>query len=139
MNRTTQYYEDFSQTAIAVLALLAAGKSLDKTIVNSLCSLLLRQNGLNENRVHLTIFSDLDDDDTNAEPPVIIPFASQQKNANSFHSGYGTLSCRNRMTPQREEHCYRLRLFSPVGASSQDEDESHSPDINVPSLRLYAE
>lgn len=138
MNRTTHYSEEISQTALALLALLAAGKSLDKATINSICSLFLHQNDNAENRVNLTIFSE-HDDEGNAEPPVIIPFTSQQNNTNRFHNGYGTLSFKNRMSVHRHESCSRLRLFSPDAASYHDEDDLPGFAVTTPALRLYAE
>ena len=142
MNRIPYYSEEVSQTALVLLTLVAAGKSLDKAVVRSLRSLLLSQGDSRENRVNLTIFSGDDDEDGNAEPPVIIPFASQVNRANGYHNGYGTLSLENGFSSAnsvsvcKEIHSH-LRIFSPDVAACSDEDDYVS--ANAPKLRVYAE
>ena len=144
MNRTPYFSEEISQTALALLALVAAGKSLDTAAVQSLRSLLLSQDDSGENRVHLTIFSDRDDEEDHAETPVIIPFASQVNHANAYHNGYGTLSLGNgfsyarNVSAPREFHSH-LRIFSPDAAAYPDEDEDDCVSANAPKLRIYAE
>ena len=144
MNRTLYYSEEISQTALALLALLAAGKSLDKATVQSLRSYLQLQDNLKENRINLTIFSDQDDENSNAELPVIIPFASQVNNVNRFHNGYGTLSFRNGFSSTnsvsaRREMGTHLRIFSPDSADYSEEEDECCMTANAPTLRLYAE
>ena len=138
MNLIPYYSEEVSQTALALLALVAAGKSLDKVAVQSLRSLLLSQDDFGENRVNLTIFSDQDGEDGYAEPPVIIPFASQTNNVNSYHNGFGALSFRNSVSAHKEINSH-LRIFSPDSADYPDEEEEYYVAANVSSLRLYAE
>ena len=138
MNRTTYYSEEISQTALALLALVAAGKSLDAGTLRSLRSLLAAPNDSRENRVHLTVFSDLDDEEIGAEPPVIIPLAEWCQNANSYHDGYGTLSLKNRMSTHRDCHS-GLRVFSPDGVEDAEEDSPHYLTASAQALRIYAE
>lgn len=144
MNRTLYYSEEVSQTALALLALVAAGKSFDKSAVQSLRSLLLSHDDSRENRVNLTIFSDIDEDEGSTEPPVIIPFASQVNNTNGYHNGYGTLSFRNEFSSTnsvfaRRDNQSHLRIFSPDTAAYPDEEEGCCMTANAPKLRLYAE
>ena len=138
MNRTPYYSEEISQTALALLALVAAGKTLDRAAVQSLRSLLLSQDDSNEKRVNLTIFSDQDDEDGGTELPVIIPFESRVNNINRFHNGFGALSFRNSVSTRREIDTH-LRIFSPDSATYPDEEENCCVTANAPKLRLYAE
>ena len=144
MNRTPYYSEEISQTALALLALVAAGKSLDKATVQALRSLLL-QDDSKENRVSFTIFSDQDDEDGNTELPVIIPFVSRVNHVNHYHNGYGTLSFRNKFPSThsvsvRKEINSHLRIFSPDSADYRDDgEEEYCVAANAPTLRLYAE
>ena len=138
MNRTTHYPEEISQTALALLALVAAGKSLDTATVQSLRSLLISQNDSRENRVHLTIFSDLDGDYGNAETPVIIPFAERSQNVRRCHNGYGALSLKNRASNGSNADSY-LRVFSPDDTDDADEESSCCLATTNASLKIYAE
>ena len=141
MNRTPYYYsEEISQTALALLALVATGKSFDKSTIQSLRSLLLSQDDSREKRVNLTIFSGNDGECGNTEPPVIIPFASQVKNVNHYHNGYGTLSFRNYISNRRKNNTH-LRIFSPDATDYRDDDEEdeYCVTANAPVIRLYAE
>ena len=144
MNRTLYYSEEVSHTALALLALVAAGKSFDKAAVQSLRSLLLSHDDSRENRVNLTIFSGSDDEDDIAEPPVIVPFVSQVNNANRYHNGYGTLSFRNGFSSTnsastRRDNQSHLRIFSPDAVEYPDEEEDCCVTTTAPKLRLYAE
>lgn len=134
MNRTSHFSEEISQTAIALLALVAAGKSLDAATVGILRSLLNSHNDSGESRVNLTIFSDSDDEYGTAETPVIIPFAERSKNINRYHNGYGTLTFKNRTQNSRDSASWP-RIFSPDGA----DDDSLCLATTSPSLRIYAE
>ena len=138
MNRTPYYSEEISQTALAMLALVAVGKPFDKATVQSLRSLFLSPNDSRQNRVNLTIFSGKDDEDGSTEPPVIIPFASQTDNMNRYHNGYGALSFKNSV-PARREINPHLRIFSPDFADYPDEEEECCVTANTPALKLYAE
>ena len=144
MNRTPYYSEEISQTALALLALVAAGKSFDKTAVQSLRSLLISQDNFRESRVNLTIFTGTDDEESNIEPPVIIPFASHSNNVNRYHNGYGTLSFRNEFSsingvPAHKETNSLLHIFSPDSVDYPDDEEEYCVTTNAPVLRLYAE
>ena len=138
MNRTTHYSEEISQTALALLALVAAGKSLDAATVLSVRSLLNSQNDSCENRVNLTIFSEQDDESGNTEVPVIIPFSTQNSIASYCHNGYGTLSLKNRTTPQRDSGSW-LRIFSPDATGSTDDEKATCLATTAKSLKIYAE
>jgi len=138
MNRTAYYSEEISQTALALLALIAAGKSLDASTVQLLRSLLTAKSVSRESRVNLTIFSDLDDEEAGTELPVIIPFAECRKNINRYHDGYGTLSLKNRMPTHRENHS-RLRVFSPDVTDDTEEDDAYCLAATTQALRIYAE
>ena len=142
MNRTPYFAEEISQTALALLALVASGKSLDRAVVQSLRSLLFSQDDHRDNRVNLTIFSG--HEDGNAEPPVIIPFTSHVNNVNRYHNGFGTLSLRNKFSsqntvPAREENNSQLRIFSPDAAEYEDDEETCCVAATVPDIRIYAE
>ena len=149
MNRIPYYSEEISQTALALLTLVATGKSLDKAAVQSLRLLLFNQDDFSENRVNLTIFSDHDDEDDNTEPPVIIPFASLANSANSYHNGYGALSFKNvfssktsvsaRSVSAHKETNTQLRIYSPDSSDYQDDDDTYGMAFTAPALRLYAE
>ena len=138
MNRTTHYSEEISQTALALLALVAAGKSLDAATVRSLRSLLTSQYDSCDNRVNLTIFSDNDDEYGKAEPPVIIPFAERSINVNRYHNGYGTLSLRNRPSPSANSGSWP-RIFSPEGTDCPDDEDALCMVASAPALKKYAE
>jgi dipeptidyl aminopeptidase/acylaminoacyl peptidase len=143
MNRT-HYSEEVSQTALALLTLVAAGKSLDKLTVQSLCSFLARQQDFSENRVNLAFFSDLQTDDNTAERPVIIPFAKRVTNAKRSNNGHGTISLKsefspkNRVAARKETHSY-LRIFSPDSADYTNDEDVCCMDASAPALRIYAE
>ena len=140
MNRTSQYYsEDISQTALALLALVAAGKTLDPATVQAMQFLLNLDNDSRENRVHLTVFSGHEDEDGDTELPVIIPFVRPRNNESRLNNGYGTLSFENRATAQNDNSHFRLRIFSPDTAAYQDEEDSPYPVASTPALKVYAE
>ena len=138
MNRSTHRSEEISHTALAILALVAAGKSLDAATVQSLRSLFTPPNDSNDSRVNLTIFSDHDDEYGNAETPVIIPFAERSNNAGRFHNGYGTLSLQNRI-PAHSDSGSWLRIFSPDAADAPHEENSYCLATTAPALKIYAE
>jgi hypothetical protein len=137
MKRTAYYSEEISQTALALLALLAAGKSLDAESVSSLRSLLAKQNESCGKWVNLTIFSECKNEEENAELPVIIPFAERSKNVSRYSNGYGALSLKNR-TSDYEEPASWLRVFSP-DTDYTDEDDSLCLAATASPLRIYAE
>ena len=138
MNRTTHYSEDISQTALALLALVAAGKTLDATTVRSLRSLFNSQSDSGENRVHLTIFSDSEDNYGNMETPDIIPFAKRGSHVNRYHNGYGTLSLKNRTVPNRDSGSWP-RIFSPDVADYPVEEDALCVAATAPTLKIFAE
>ena len=138
MNLSAHYSEDISQTALALLALVAAGRTLNSATVRSLHSLLNSQNDSTENRVNLAIFSDCDDEYGNVETPVIIPFAERNASTNRCHNGYGTLSLKNRTTNHSEYGSWP-RIFSPDAADCEDDENIFCLAATAPALKIYAE
>ena len=140
MNKTSQFGSgEISQTALVLLTLLAAGKSIDQNTVQSLCALLAAKDDSENSMVNLTVFSGSDVEDENTEPPVIIPFARHSSNENRHANGFGALSFKNRIPAYRDESRFRLRIFSPDAATFQDEDDSSCLEASMPALRVYAE
>ena len=146
MTRQSCYFEEVSQTALALLTLIAAGKSLDAAMIQSLHSFLVRQNDSGENRGHLSVFSD--DEDESTEHPVILPFTKQSIPASRCHNGYGTLSLKNTFSSKNsdnrasyhENFNSRLRIFSPEPVACADADED-TPYLaaTISPLKIYAE
>lgn len=137
MSVTSRYSSEISQTALALLALVAAGKSLDPTTVRAMQSVLETQND-HEDRIHLTVFSDTEIDEM--ETPVILPFGEREFETRNHYNAYGTLQMRNR---NNFENCTQnvsyLRIFSPDESAQWDDEDSPCCAASGSSLRLYAE
>ena len=139
MNRTSSYSEEISQTALALLALVAAGQSLDASTIRSLRSLLCPQNDSSESLVPLTVFSDSDyDDEEMTELPDIIPFADWRPKVNPCSNGYGTLSLKNqtsasRAYPKLVGRCFTNANEIANNVSGKAPDQFHNGSKDMPS------
>jgi len=139
MNRTSSYSEEISQTALALLALVAAGQSVNAATVRSLRSLLRPQSDSSGSLVHLTIFSDPDyDEEEKTELPDIIPFAELRPKVKQCHNGYGTLSLINQTSAYSNSDSWP-RIFSPDISSSPDDDNTPCLATTTHALRIYKE
>lgn len=137
MSVTSRYSSEISQTALALLALVAAGKPLNPTTIKALQSILETQND-HEDRIHLTVFSDTEIDET--ETPVILPFSEREFENRSDYNAYGALQIRSRNSfENRTQNVSYLRIFSPDESAQWDDEDSPYCAVSGSSLRLYAE
>ena len=111
--KTVRYSSDVSQTALALLALLAAGKNIEPATIRA----LLERHAETEENLLLTVFSDNDTEEWDQEHPIIIPFTGRNRERRPCSNAYGALSLRNEYQKDTydshrssETH---LRIFSP--------------------------
>jgi hypothetical protein len=132
MSVTSCYSPDISQTALALLALVAAGKPLDAVTIQFLQSLIDNQND-KSHCVRLTVFSESDAGET--ERPVILPFVEKERENRVYYNAYGALQMRDkkhsakvdekplsRPAKYRNEKTPQLRIFSPDVISDTEID-----------------
>ena len=138
MNRTSYFSEERSDTALALLALIAAGKSFDRATQRALRCLLDFPNDSDKTPQYLSIFSGHDEEEDFTEDPVIIPFAPQRQNLSICHNGFGTLTIHR---DDREYSPPQLRVFSPDATDDSDDDDDDTTCLSAtsPSFRIYAE
>lgn len=112
---------DVSQTALALLVLLARGKPLGPAVIKT----LLENHADTEDSLHLTVFSDHNEENWGDEPPVIIPFVGRKHENRSHSNAYGALPLRDGVSKKRNEKRNEtgLRIFSP----DTDDHASESP------------
>ena len=144
--KTARYSSDVSRTALALLALLAAGKDIEPAAIRAL--LEKHADGSEENLL-LTVFSDYDAEEWDRENPVIIPFTGRNREQHSYSNAYGTLSLRNEY--QKNLHSSHrssetgpkthLRIFSPDADDDTTDEECFCTTNSVTScmLRVYQE
>jgi len=118
--KTAHYSSDISQTALALLALLAAGKDIEPAAIR----VLLEKRIESDKNLFLTFFSDNDTEEWDRENPVIIPFTGRNREQYPYSNAYGTLSLRNK---------YQNNSL-PSYHSSETDTETHlrvfSPDVD---------
>ena len=144
--KTARYSSDVSQTALALLALLAAGKDVEPAAIRAL---LEKKRTESDENLFLTVFSDNDTDEWDRENPIIIPFTGRNREQHPSSNAYGTLSFRNEY--QKNPHSsYRssetgpethLRIFSPEAEDNTIDEESFCTTDSATScmLRVYQE
>jgi hypothetical protein len=143
--KTARYSSDVSQTALALLALLAAGKDIEPAAIRA----LLEKHAKSEENLFLTVFSDQDTEEWDRENPAIIPFTGRNREQHSYSNAYGTLSLRNgyQKNPLDSHRSSEigpkthLRIFSPDIDDDTTDEESFCTADSATScmLRVYNE
>ena len=139
--KTARYSSDVSQTALALLALLAAGKDIELATIRA----LLGKHAESDENLHLTVFSDHDSEEWDRENPIIIPFTGRNLGQRPCSNAYGTLSLKNEYQ-KRSHHPSKthLRIFSPDANDDITDNESFcvattTDSANSYTLRVYQE